>query len=449
MSANELRVGAVGDLYLGHSLEDVADPRFHAAIGLLERCHLRFGNLEVVLLAKRLAGCARAPGAWAGASADRGLDLKRMGFDVVSTANNHAGDYGSEGVLATVEELDRLGIRHAGSGADLDAARQPTIIDTVAGRIAFVAATSSFLPEARAGRRHGDVPGRPGVSCVRFGTRYSVDADAYEALLRIAAGIGVDLAHHRERALARDYDAEGGEGLSLLGARFVRSDRFGIESQVAGDDCDDICRIVRAAREQADWVVLSLHSQEYDHDPSEPAAFARALCHSVIDAGADAVIGHGEHGVRGVEVYLGRPILHGLGPFVFQPYTHPSQPADFYEAHGMSGATLAEVYDERRRRAGFHRNAKCWESLLLELDLHRSKPPALALHPLRLRPSSTAEPDGVPRLANDAEGVAILRKVQTLSERLGTALDLDPITVTLSLRRPERDGIPNQERATS
>jgi hypothetical protein len=36
----------------------------------------------------------------------------------------------------------------------------------------------------------------------------------------------------------------------------------------------------------------------------------------VIDAGADAVVGHGPHVLRGIEFYRGRPIAYSLGNFL-------------------------------------------------------------------------------------------------------------------------------------
>jgi hypothetical protein len=36
----------------------------------------------------------------------------------------------------------------------------------------------------------------------------------------------------------------------------------------------------------------------------------------VIDAGADAVIGHGPHVLRGIEFYRGHPIVYSLGNFL-------------------------------------------------------------------------------------------------------------------------------------
>ena len=44
-----------------------------------------------------------------------GLYLKDAGFDVMSLANNHAGDFGDEGRISTRKVLDDLGIKYAGS----------------------------------------------------------------------------------------------------------------------------------------------------------------------------------------------------------------------------------------------------------------------------------------------------------------------------------------------
>jgi hypothetical protein len=48
----------------------------------------------------------------------------------------------------------------------------------------------------------------------------------------------------------------------------------------------------------------------------EPRGNLRKWARTVIDAGADAVIGHGPHVLRGVEFYHGRPVFYSLGNFV-------------------------------------------------------------------------------------------------------------------------------------
>ncbi|MBA3316700.1 MAG: CapA family protein [Gemmatimonadales bacterium] len=48
----------------------------------------------------------------------------------------------------------------------------------------------------------------------------------------------------------------------------------------------------------------------------EPRGDLRTWTHAVIDAGADAVIGHGPHVLRGIELYRGKPIVYSLGNFL-------------------------------------------------------------------------------------------------------------------------------------
>ena len=48
----------------------------------------------------------------------------------------------------------------------------------------------------------------------------------------------------------------------------------------------------------------------------EPRGNLRKWARAVIDAGADAVVGHGPHVLRGVEFYNGRPIFYSLGNFM-------------------------------------------------------------------------------------------------------------------------------------
>lgn len=82
-----------------------------------------------------------------------------MGFDGVSTANNHAYDFSEGGFLRTLEHLDDIDIPHAGGGTDLDHARAPAYIDSPRGRVALMSGTSTYYEISRAGL------GRPGGQC--------------------------------------------------------------------------------------------------------------------------------------------------------------------------------------------------------------------------------------------------------------------------------------------
>ena len=277
------------------------------------------------------------------------------------------------------------------------------------------------------------MPGRQGVAPLRFGTRYHVDRPAHDALARILECLPVEkLAGHRESPLRRVLHRERGEGLSFFGTEFVCDDRFSVESWPARSDLEEIRESIRLARQAADWVVVSLHTHEYDERPDQPAAFAAQACREMVDAGAEAVIAHGAHGVRGIELHQGRPIFHGVGAFVFQPYLFPHQPSDFHEAYAMEKFSLEATYRMRKEKAGFFKKRAYWEAMLVRLTFARGDAPAFEVSPIALFDPDAPEPDGLPRLAHNEVGRDLLRKIQQLSVEMGTPLTLDPDRFTLT-----------------
>jgi poly-gamma-glutamate synthesis protein (capsule biosynthesis protein) len=122
-------------------LRDPSYDPFSTLRTLLARADVRFVNLEGPLSDQN--GETMSPnnsliftGPPAGAEA-----LARAAITVVSTANNHAWDYGRSGLLQTLANLDRAGIAHAGSGSTLEAAYAPTMVEARGLRVAFVAVT--------------------------------------------------------------------------------------------------------------------------------------------------------------------------------------------------------------------------------------------------------------------------------------------------------------------
>lgn len=76
-----------------------------------------------------------------------------------------------------------------------------------------------------------------------------------------------------------------------------------------------VARDIRLAKKRAHVVIVSLHLSDR-YQPS-PEPFERQACRQVIDAGADAVIGHGSHIFGPIERYRGKPILYSIGNFAF------------------------------------------------------------------------------------------------------------------------------------
>ncbi len=93
------------------------------------------------------------------------------------------------------------------------------------------------------------------------------------------------------------------------------------------NDLDAAVAAVRAADEDHDLVIVSFHGgaegRTHQHVPEGAEMFygenrgdLRTFTHAVIDAGADLVLGHGPHVLRGMEVYKGHLIVYSMGNFV-------------------------------------------------------------------------------------------------------------------------------------
>lgn len=88
----------------------------------------------------------------------------------------------------------------------------------------------------------------------------------------------------------------------------------GSYNKVAPDRSNLLAQI-RAARQQADLVVVSVHwGDEYQSLPNQRQ---RNTAHAAVNAGADLVLGHHPHTLQGVEIYRGKPVLYSMGNFVF------------------------------------------------------------------------------------------------------------------------------------
>lgn len=84
-------------------------------------------------------------------------------------------------------------------------------------------------------------------------------------------------------------------------------------------DLPAICEGVRRLKaDGVEVVMVSLHWGEGKSHHARPENVAEAR--AIVDAGADAVIGHHTHCLQGWEMYKGRPIFYGLGNFFCSAY---------------------------------------------------------------------------------------------------------------------------------
>lgn len=141
-----VRFLAVGDINLGRGVGqeilkgDTLFP-FRDAIDTLSGYDLIVGNLESCLSDQdgetedpdhNLIFTGPPAGAWS---------VRQAGIDVVTTANNHALDYGVGGWLETIENLTAAGVRFVGTARDSQALSGPLMVERNGIRFAFLACT--------------------------------------------------------------------------------------------------------------------------------------------------------------------------------------------------------------------------------------------------------------------------------------------------------------------
>jgi hypothetical protein len=243
-----ITVAAVGDIMMASPFpnESRMPPNDGADLlkdvtPILSAADIAFGNLEGPIVDGGTSAKCR-PGStqcFAFRTPTRyGKYLKEAGFDVMSVANNHAGDFGLAGRVSTQKVLDEQGIKYAGS---LEPPATIAYLDVKGKKVGFIA--------------FGHNNGMPNVN-------------------------------------------------DLAGAR----------------------QLVLEAKKKANLVIVSFHGGAEGTDrqrvPNASEIFLGenrgnlpAFAHTVIDAGADLVLGHGPHVMRGMEIYKDRLIAYSLGNF--------------------------------------------------------------------------------------------------------------------------------------
>lgn len=114
---------------------------------------------------------------------------------------------------------------------------------------------------------------------------------------------------------------------------------------------DEIIRMIKIVRPFVDFVVVSVHwGIEFSDVPLK-----RQIrdAHSIMDAGADILIGHHSHSIMGVEVYKGKYILYSLGNFLFDQHQPPGNTGMLFEctftSKGIKDAALIPTVTKKCR----------------------------------------------------------------------------------------------------
>jgi poly-gamma-glutamate synthesis protein (capsule biosynthesis protein) len=160
-------LAAVGDIMLGRRVgaRHRADPGtpLKPLAKRLAGAEITVGNFESTLSA---AGSPTQGGDSFAASPRVRSALRAAGFDLLSLANNHVGDYGDNALRQTLASFDAGKIKTVGAGRDLAAARRPVIIERDGVRVGFLAVDSigesPAATRTRAGTNRLNMPPRTG-----------------------------------------------------------------------------------------------------------------------------------------------------------------------------------------------------------------------------------------------------------------------------------------------
>jgi poly-gamma-glutamate synthesis protein (capsule biosynthesis protein) len=355
-----LRLLLTGDLILD---EPQPDSFFDGIRPLLQSGDVVIGHVEVPHTTRARPGNFDIP---APPADPRHLAaLGRAGFHVATLAGNHIYDSGDEGVEDTIAALHAQHIATTGAGLTIRQARTPAIVTREETRIGVLS-----------------------YNCVGPVPSWASASKAGCAYLRLV-------------------DAEGETAHPAI----IPDDRAAIDPETQAAMCDDIAALAA----QADVVIVALH-KGVGHTPALVAKYERDLARAAIDAGAHIIVGHHAHILRGVEIYKGRPIFHGLGNFVTvtRALTLEDNPSPARKAWAERRRVLFGFEpDPAYPTYPFHPEAKNAMLAVCDIDASGIRP---GFVPCWIEPSGRIEPHG-----RSPKGEAIAGYV----ERITRAAKLD------------------------
>jgi poly-gamma-glutamate synthesis protein (capsule biosynthesis protein) len=431
LAQNTFTMALTGDSLITMKLSVHTDPPFLKMIELIRGADVAFTNLEMLLHDYEPYPSTESGGTYMRADPSIAKELAWAGFDMVARANNHSGDFGVEGARLTTKYVAAAGLVQAGFGESLREAREAAFVDTDKGRVALISTASTFPDQSRAGVSWGDTRARPGLNPLRFTTTQVVTREQFDTLRAAltAAGVTTGRGSGGGESARPATERSTSNEMTVFGRRFVVGDARGIHTAPLKEDVEGMAAVVRNAGKVADYTIVNSHTHEGGAERYYPPEFFIAFAHAMIDAGADVVTASGPHVLRGIELYKGKPILYGLGNFIFENETLQRQPPENYAPLGMTLDSGAGVGDFNERRSnndtiGFPADERIWESAIAVPRFTGKQLVELKLYPIALGYKKPRPQRGWPMLAPPELGRKIIDDLAKFSAPFGTAIDL-------------------------
>jgi poly-gamma-glutamate synthesis protein (capsule biosynthesis protein) len=414
-----------GDSIITRKLSVYNEPAFTRLIELIRSADAAFTNLEMLFHDYEPHASAASGGTYMRAEPALVKDLVWAGFDMVSRANNHTGDYGVLGMDLTTKYVAEAGLVQAGVGHSLPEAREAKFLETAKGRVALISVSSTFPDSSRAGRSRGDMPARPGLNPLRFTTITTVTPQRLADLRQIQAEItGRPLGAARGGPAA---PGAAGDSINFFGRRIVAGPTPGVRTEPLKQDLEEIAGVVKNASGLAEYTIVTIHAHEGGRERTVPADFLVTFARAMVDAGADMFVGHGPHVLRGVEIYKGKPILYSLGDFIFQNETLQRLPSENYENLNLGPTAGVNEFNDARYnfdKSGFPADRMIWEAVVAVPKFRGEQLTELALHPITLGFGKSRSVRGRPLFAEGELGQKILGDITKFSAEMGTKITI-------------------------
>ena len=423
-----MKITAVGDCALQKRLPKYYDG-FEEVRDYIMQGDVRFFNLETTVCEDCYPG-KYSGGTWLRTEPEVLRDALDFGFNVTTPANNHCMDFSYEGFLQTLDNIKAVGLPSSGGGRTLAEATAPAYIDTPAGRAAVISCTSSYSYGAEAGEQSRDLRGRPGINPLRTEQVIYLPREEFDQLSAIADKVGLN--DYNNILVKEGYRNPPKEGVLDFCKTEFRIGEPKITYRMNQEDLDRIKTAIRDARFQADIVLISIHSHNCEKGDKEAVPdFLADFCHMCIDAGAHAVLGHGPHLLRPLEIYKGFPIFYSLGDFILHLENGKIIPDDYYRKYGLTpDAGVYEVFRKRTRdfTVGLQRQSVMMEAVIPFFEFEGGVLKELKLLPVELGLGKPHSQIGWPRVKWDG---GILERYAEMSAPFGTVI-LPDGTVKLS-----------------
>ena len=157
-----------------------------------------------------------------------------------------------------------------------------------------------------------------------------------------------------------------------------------IITQPYAEDVSAMVDDIAALRVDVDVLVVSFHWGIH-YVPAMIADYQFEVGHAAIDAGADLIVGHHPHILKGIEVYKGMPILYSIGSFALE---HPLK--------DVTGTELEELLKQYNLRIDPHWVRYAFpvdsqKTVLVKCTLAEGTIERVALLPAWINPEAQAE----------------------------------------------------------